>query len=195
MLVSDGKSPDRIAPESVVNDDTIRQIREEMVALLPRLRRFARGLAGAPDQADDLVQAACERALTRIDQYQPGTRLDSWMFRIVQTIYLDDRRANKVRTGEGRIDADMVEDELAFDGGRGIEAHMTYEAVRAAMAKLPDEQRAVLTLVCVEGQSYKEAAAALDIPIGTVMSRLARARTALARMLGETGSSLASPAE
>ncbi len=195
MLLSDGWLPDRIAPESVVNDDTIRQIREEMVALLPRLRRFARGLAGAPDQADDLVQAACERALTRIDQYQPGTRLDSWMFRIVQTIYLDDRRANKVRTGEGRIDADMVEDELAFDGGRGIEAHMTYEAVRAAMAKLPDEQRTVLTLVCVEGQSYKEAAAALDIPIGTVMSRLARARTALARMLGETGSSLASPAE
>jgi len=195
VLLSDGWLPDRIAPESVVNDDTIRQIREEMVALLPRLRRFARGLAGAPDQADDLVQAACERALTRIDQYQPGTRLDSWMFRIVQTIYLDDRRANKVRTGEGRIDADMVEDELAFDGGRGIEAHMTYEAVRAAMAKLPDEQRTVLTLVCVEGQSYKEAAAALDIPIGTVMSRLARARTALARMLGETGSSLASPAE
>ena len=195
MLLSDGWLPDRIAPESVVNDDTIRQIREEMVALLPRLRRFARGLAGAPDQADDLVQAACERALTRIDQYQPGTRLDSWMFRIVQTIYLDDRRANKVRTGEGRIDADMVEDELAFDGGRGIEAHMTYEAVRAAMAKLPDEQRTVLTLVCVEGQSYKEAAAALDIPIGTVMSRLARARTALARMLGETGTSLASPAE
>ncbi len=179
----------------VVNDDTIRQIREEMVALLPRLRRFARGLAGAADQADDLVQAACERALTRIDQYQPGTRLDSWMFRIVQTIWLDDRRANKVRTGEGRIDADMVEDELAFDGGRGIEAHMTYEAVRAAMAKLPDDQRAVLTLVCVEGQSYKEAASALDIPIGTVMSRLARARTALARMLGETGASLASPGD
>jgi RNA polymerase sigma-70 factor (ECF subfamily) len=72
---------------------------------------------------------------------------------------------------------------------------MTYEAVRAAMAKLPDDQRAVLTLVCVEGQSYKEAASALDIPIGTVMSRLARARTALARMLGETGASLASPGD
>jgi RNA polymerase sigma-70 factor (ECF subfamily) len=100
-----------------------------------------------------------------------------------------------VRTGEGRIDADMVQDELAFDGSRGLEAHMTYEAVRAAMLKLPEEQRAVLVLVCVEGQSYKEAAAALDIPIGTVMSRLARARAALARMLGESGTSLASPAE
>ena len=180
---------------SVVNEDTLRQVREEMVALLPRLRRFARGLAGVPDQADDLVQAACERALTRIDQWQPGTRLDSWMFRIVQTIWLDERRAVKVRTGEGRIDAEMAEDELAFDGGRGLEAHMTYEAVRAAMATLPEVQRAVLVLVCVEGQSYKEAAAALDIPIGTVMSRLARARAGLVKRLGESGESLASPAE
>jgi len=180
---------------SVVNDDTLRQVREEMVALLPRLRRFARGLTGVADQADDLVQAACERALTRIDQWQPGTRLDSWMFRIVQTIWLDDRRAVKVRTGEGRIDPEMAEDELAFDGGRGLEAHMTYEAVRAAMATLPEDQRAVLVLVCVEGQSYKEAAAALDIPIGTVMSRLARARAALAKRMGESGASLAAPAE
>jgi RNA polymerase sigma-70 factor (ECF subfamily) len=180
---------------SVVNEDTLRQVREEMVALLPRLRRFARGLAGVPDQADDLVQAACERALTRSDQWQPGTRLDSWMFRIVQTIWLDERRAVKVRTGEGRIDAEMAEDELAFDGGRGLEAHMTYEAVRAAMATLPEDQRAVLVLVCVEGQSYKEAAAALDIPIGTVMSRLARARAGLVKRLGESGESLASPAE
>jgi len=180
---------------SVVNEDTLRQVREEMVALLPRLRRFARGLAGVPDQADDLVQAACERALARIDQWQPGTRLDSWMFRIVQTIWLDERRAVKVRTGEGRIDAEMAEDELAFDGGRGLEAHMTYEAVRAAMATLPEDQRAVLVLVCVEGQSYKEAAAALDIPIGTVMSRLARARAGLVKRLGESGESLASPAE
>jgi RNA polymerase sigma-70 factor (ECF subfamily) len=180
---------------SVVNEDTLRQVREEMVALLPRLRRFARGLAGVPDQADDLVQAACERALARIDQWQPGTRLDSWMFRIVQTIWLDERRAVKVRTGEGRIDAEMAEDELAFDGGRGLEAHMTYEAVRAAMATLPEDQRAVLVLVCVEGQSYKEAAAALDIPIGTVMSRLARARAGLVKRLGESGENLASPAE
>jgi RNA polymerase sigma-70 factor (ECF subfamily) len=180
---------------SVVNDDTLRQVREEMVALLPRLRRFARGLAGVADQADDLVQAACERALARIDQWQPGTRLDSWMFRIVQTIWLDERRSAKVRTGEGRIDPELAEEELAFDGGRGLEAHMTYEAVRAAMAELPAEQRAVLVLVCVEGQSYKEVAAALDIPIGTVMSRLARARAGLVKRLGESGESLASPAE
>ena len=160
-------------------------VRAQMVELLPRLRRFARGLAGAADQADDLVQAACERALARIEQWTPGTRLDSWMFRIVQTIWLDERRANKVRTGEGHVDAETVEAELAFDGGRQMDAHITFDRVRACMAKLPEEQRTVMMLVCVEGQTYKEAADTLQIPIGTVMSRLARARLALARLMGE----------
>ena len=93
MLVSNDCFRRESKRSAFVNDETLNQLRAEMVELLPRLRRFARGLAGAPDQADDLVQSACERALARIDQYQPGTRLDSWMFRIVQTIYLDDRRA------------------------------------------------------------------------------------------------------
>jgi RNA polymerase sigma-70 factor (ECF subfamily) len=160
-------------------------VQAELIALLPRLRRFARGLAGAPDQADDLVQAACERAIARIHQWTPGTRLDSWMFRIVQTIWFDQTRAQKVRTGEGRIDADspLVEAELAVDGARDIESQITYDAVRRCMARLPDEQRAVLLLVCIDGRSYKEAADALAIPIGTVMSRLSRARAALSRML------------
>src|SRR5258708_24818881 len=86
------------------------RVRAEMVALLPRLRRFARGLVGAPDQADDLVQAACERAIARIEQWTPGTRLDSWMFRIVQTIWLDERRAAKGRTGGGRGAAAQTDD-------------------------------------------------------------------------------------
>ncbi len=163
-------------------------IQAELVALLPRLRRFARGLAGAPDQADDLVQAACERALTRIHQWTPGTRLDSWMFRIIQTIWLDQKRAQRVRTGEGRVDADspLVEPELTVDGVREMDAQITYDAVRRAMAQLPEEQRAVIMLVCVEGQSYKEAADTLSIPIGTIMSRLSRARSALARLLGDS---------
>lgn len=164
------------------------RVRAEMVALLPRLRRFARGLVGAPDQADDLVQAACERAIARIEQWTPGTRLDSWMFRIVQTIWLDERRAAKVRTGEGRIDAaEATEPELSVDGVRRMEAHLTYDAVRRAIAKLPEEQRLVIMLVCVEGQTYKEAADTLGIPIGTVMSRLARARAGLTREIGESG--------
>lgn len=162
-------------------------VQAELVALLPRLRRFARGLAGVPDQADDLVQAACERALTRIHQWTPGTRLDSWMFRIIQTIWLDQKRAQRVRTGEGRVDADspLVEPELMVDGAREMEAQVTYDAVRRAMTKLPEEQRAVMMLVCVEGQSYKETADTLAIPIGTVMSRLSRARAALGRLLGD----------
>jgi RNA polymerase sigma-70 factor (ECF subfamily) len=166
------------------------RVRAEMVALIPRLRRFARGLTGTPDQADDLVQAACERAITRIEQWTPGTRLDSWMFRIVQTIWLDERRAAKVRTGEGRIDAaEAQEPELSVDGVRRMEAHLTYDRVRRAIGKLPEEQRVVMMLVCVEGQTYKEAADTLGIPIGTVMSRLARARAGLAREIGESDGS------
>ncbi len=164
----------------------------QMVALLPRLRRFARGLAGTAEQADDLVQAACERALMRIAQWTPGTRLDSWMFRIVQTIWLDERRAAKVRTGEGLVDAQGAEPELTVDGARHMEAHLTFDRVRAGMRRLPEEQRAVMMLVCVEGLTYKEAAETLSIPIGTVMSRLARARLALARDLGEASVDAAS---
>jgi RNA polymerase sigma-70 factor (ECF subfamily) len=159
-------------------------VHAELVALLPRLRRFARGLAGTADRADDLVQAACERALSRIQQWTPGTRLDSWMFRIIQTIWLDERRSVKVRAGEGTVDAGTAGAELSSDGVREMEAHLTFDAVRRAMARLPEEQQAVLMLVCVEGQTYKEAADTLSIPIGTVMSRLARARLALAREMG-----------
>lgn len=160
-------------------------VQAQLVALLPRLRRFARGLAGTADQADDLVQAACERALSRIEQWTPGTRLDSWMFRIIQTIWLDERRAVKVRSGEGTIEAESAGPELSVDGTRDMEAHLTFDAVRRAMTKLPEEQQTVLMLVCVEGQTYKEAAETLSIPIGTVMSRLARARLALGREMGE----------
>lgn len=162
-------------------------VHAQLVALLPRLRRFARGLAGTADRADDLVQAACERALSRIQQWTPGTRLDSWMFRIIQTIWLDERRAAKVRSGEGTVEAEDAGAELSADGTREMEAHLTFDAVRRAMKRLPEEQQAVLMLVCVEGQTYKEAADSLAIPIGTVMSRLARARTALMREMGESG--------
>ena len=164
-----------------VLDDSVRA---QLVALLPRLRRFARGLAGTADQADDLVQAACERALTRIAQWTPGTRLDSWMFRIVQTIWLDEKRAQRVRGGDSNVEPEAAEAQLMVDGARGIEAQLTFASVRRAMAKLPEEQRAVMMLVCVEGQTYKEAAEILAIPIGTVMSCLARARAALSRELG-----------
>ncbi|MGQ0675805.1 MAG: RNA polymerase sigma factor [Rhodospirillales bacterium] len=155
--------------------------RSQLVALLPRLRRFARGLCGAADRADDLVQAACERALARMEQWTPGTRLDSWMFRIVRTIWIDELRAQAVR--QRSRERQEVEIETSFDGERAMEAQMTMRAVREAVAKLAPEQREILLLVAVEGVSYKEAAEILDIPIGTVMSRLARGRAQLIKLL------------
>jgi len=155
--------------------------RSQLVALLPRLRRFARGLSGTADRADDLVQAACERALARMEQWTPGTRLDSWMFRIVRTIWIDELRAQAVR--HRAREREELEGAKFFDGERDMEVQMTMQAVREAVAELPPEQREILLLVAVEGVSYKEAAEILDIPIGTVMSRLARGRAALVKLL------------
>lgn len=151
-----------------------------LVATLPRLRRFARGLTGSASEADDLVQAACERALARQHQFQEGTRFDSWMFRIVQTIWIDQLRARDVR----KEDADIAEERLGTDEPmRRVEARLALGEVRRAVDRLPAEQRATLMLVTIEGLSYKEAADVAGVPIGTIMSRLARARIALQQQL------------
>lgn len=153
-----------------------------MVALLPRLRRFAWGLSGSREEADELVQAACERAISRIHQWQPGSRLDSWMFRIIQTIRTDRLRSERVRRRQQQdgIDPDLHEH---VAGPRHLEAHLTLSKVRDAMERLPEEQKTVLLLVCVEGHTYKEASETLGIPMGTVTSRLTRARAALEKIL------------
>jgi RNA polymerase sigma-70 factor (ECF subfamily) len=149
---------------------------DQLIAVLPRLRRFARGLSGSVADADDLVQAACERALARQHQFQEGTRFDSWMFRIVQTIWIDQVRARDVRKEDG----DVAEDRLGSDEpARRVEARLALNEVRRALDHLPPDQRAALLLVTVEGLSYKEAAEALQVPVGTIMSRLSRARIAL----------------
>jgi len=151
--------------------------RRDLVALVPRLRRFAYALSGSIDLGDDLVQGACERALRSAEQYQPGTRMDSWMFRIIQNLWLDDRRRRVVRGTP--VDPDLVV--LSDDGreARRTEDRITLARVRATVDTLPDELRVVLTLVALEGHSYREAAEMLDVPIGTVMSRLSRARAKL----------------
>jgi RNA polymerase sigma-70 factor (ECF subfamily) len=154
-------------------------VRQQIVALLPRLRRFACGLAGSLDRGDDLVQAACLKALSRLDQYQPGTRLDSWMFRIVQTTWIDQGRAARRR--EVAMDPDDLGPLHAGDAAREAHARLDLSDVRRLVAALPAEQREVLMLVSVEELSYREAADVLGVPIGTVMSRLARARLALGR--------------
>lgn len=156
------------------------QFSDQLVSLLPRLRRFARGLTGRAAEADDLVQAACERALVRAHQFQEGTRFDSWMFRIVQTIWIDQLRARDVR----KEAADVAEERLGSDAPvRRIEARLALDEVRGAIQLLPADQRTALMLVTVEGLSYKEAASAANVPVGTIMSRLARARIALQQHL------------
>jgi RNA polymerase sigma-70 factor (ECF subfamily) len=154
-----------------------------LVALLPRLRRFGAGLTGSLDAADDLVQAACERALRAPERFAPGTRLDSWMFRIMRNIWIDERRA-RGRHGPMGGEPELLAALVGADGRRETEAKLTLESVGAAMGTLPEDQRAVLVAVCVEGLGYAEAAALLDIPVGTVMSRLFRARRGLGAALG-----------
>lgn len=148
-----------------------------MVGLLPRLRRFAYGLSGSLDEADDLVQSTFERALSHIDQWQIGTRLDSWMYRILHSIRINRLKSENLRTKK-RDDSDPDE-QIGGDSAREIEAKLTLEAVRLFIWKLPEEQRAILLLIVVEGVSYKEASDLLGVPIGTVTSRLARARLAI----------------
>ena len=145
-----------------------------------------RTLARNPEDADDLVQIAVERALTHSHQWQPGTRLDSWMFRIMQNAWIDESRAR------ARRQQTFVEEESGENVGVSPnEAQMDAIAVRKAVAQLNDEQRAVVGLVLVEGLPYKEAADVLGIPIGTLTSRLARARETLQAILaGPTGERL-----
>jgi RNA polymerase sigma-70 factor, ECF subfamily len=152
------------------------QFADQLIAVLPRLRRFARGLSRSVTDADDLVQAACERALARRHQFQEGTRFDSWMFRIVQTIWIDQMRARDVRKENG----DVAEERLGSDEPvRRVEARLALDEVRRAVHRLSPDQRTALLLVTVEGLSYKEAAEVMQVPVGTIMSRLARARLAL----------------
>ena len=156
-------------------------LRDAIAALLPRLRRFGRTLARNREDADDLVQIAVERALTHTEQWRPGTRLDSWMFRIMQNAWIDETRARE------RRNQTFVDEEAGENVGESTnDAQMDVIAVRKAVAQLGDDQRAVVGLVLVEGFSYQEAAEVLEIPVGTLTSRLARARDTLQALLGGT---------
>lgn len=155
-------------------------LRAQLGELLPRLRRFARVITRNVQDADDLVQVAAEKALARAAQWRPDSRLDSWMFGIMKNAWIDEIRARRRR---GRVHA--PEEAGADVGDASAEARDIALSVQAAMERLPEEQRLAVALVLVEGQSYKDAAELLGIPIGTLMSRLARGRAALAAMLGE----------
>ena len=160
-------------------------IQARIIELLPRLRRFARNLTRNPHDADDVVQIAIERALTRLDQWHRDARLDSWLFRIVRNAWIDEIRAR------ARRDALFAPEEAGEAiGVAAMDREVDRLSVEAAMAQLPEEQRLAVSLVLVEGLPYKEAAHVLDVPIGTLTSRLARGREALQAILqwaeGET---------
>lgn len=159
------------------------RFQEQLIDMLPRLRRFARGLAGSAADADDLCQAAIERALKSQGQWQEGTRLDSWMYRITRNLWIDERRAGGRRGVHAPIDEAVVQ--IAGDGADNVEAGTLRGDIDGAMACLPGEQREVVILVLVEGYAYREAAEILEVPIGTVTSRLARGRETLMHLLGE----------
>ena len=152
----------------------------ELVTLLPRLRRFARALTRNPQDADDLVQVALERALARAHQLRPDAALAGWVFGILRHAWIDELRA---RARTERVFAPEESGQNVGDAGQGEPAERL--SVQDAMGRLPEEQRIAVALVLVEGLSYKEAAHVMDVPIGTLTSRLARGRQALQTMLGE----------
>ncbi|MDP3740441.1 MAG: RNA polymerase sigma factor [Hyphomonadaceae bacterium] len=157
------------------------RFRSELAALLPRLRRFAMVLTGAPAEADDLTQSALERALVRQRQFTPGTRLDSWVFRIAQNLWIDQLRSRKSRGPHADLDA------AAAETGQKDEDMADRMDIARTISSLPEDQRAVVGLILVEGWSYQEAAAMLETPVGTVMSRLFRARERIKAALAVGG--------
>lgn len=155
-------------------------IKNDLIALLPRLRRFARSLTRSTVEADDLVQDACLRALSRSDQWDPAQPLDRWVFRIMRNLWISEIRKRSVRLGQGHVPAEETSELVSAHTGEdtviAAELHKQIDA-------LPDELSALLLAVSVEGYSYKEASALFDIPVGTVMSRIHRARKTLAAQM------------
>lgn len=153
-----------------------------LISLLPNLRRYALSLCRSGDLADDLVQTTCEKAFANQSSFQSGTRLDAWLFRILRNTWLDSVRKQKFETQPD--DADDIANVPDPDAGNIAETRLLLRRVSDLIEQLPESQREVILLVCVEELSYKEAAGILDIPVGTVMSRLARARQQILTVAG-----------
>ncbi len=153
------------------------EFRRELGLLLPRLWRYGWVLSRQKHLAEDLVQATCVRALERTGQFAAGTRLDRWLLAIMHSIWLNEVRSQRVRQGQGFVDAEQA---LSFDGERQAQEQVLAAQVIKRVNGLPEAQRETVFLAYVEGLSYKEIAEVLRIPVGTVMSRLAAARLKLA---------------
>lgn len=162
--------------------DQFESFEDGLTALLPRLRRFAHTLSRNPADADDLTQATVERALRSQAQWEPGTRLDSWLYRIMRNLWIDTVRSRGRRED---LHAPVEEAErIGEDPRSAIEASIDLRKAMAAMERLPDEQREVVALILIEGFGYRECSEILSLPIGTVSSRLVRGRSALLQMMG-----------
>lgn len=159
----------------------IEDLRDGIIAMLPRLRRFARSLARDPHDADDLVQITVERALGRADQFHRDSHLAGWLFRILRNAWIDECRSRRRREP---LQGPQELGEAVGDPAAASQAELL--SVQDAVLQLPEEQRLAVSLVLIEGFSYKEAAAIMTVPIGTLTSRLARGRAALQQMLSET---------
>jgi len=153
-------------------------LQSQILELLPKLRRFARSLTRDPDDADDLLQGALERALTHLEQWQAGTRLDSWLYTIVRHAWIDELRSRARR--EQRME-DIGQAEAVPDHRGDATGTLSVEQ---ALNRLPEDQRLAVALVLIEGLPYKEAAQIIGVPMGTLTSRLARGRQALQQLLG-----------
>lgn len=153
--------------------------KDELLAEIKNLRAFAISLSGSISLADDLVQETLLRAWSKSDRFQPGTSLRAWLFTILRNIYYSNyrKRAREVQDSDG-----IYARRLTISGDQ--ESHLDLEDFRKAMTKLPAEQREVLTLIGASGLSYEEAAAICEVEIGTIKSRLSRARSKLVEILG-----------
>jgi len=169
------------------------QIHSRLVAFLPRLRRFCHGLTGNADQGDDLLQATFERALSRIDQWQAGTSLENWVFRLASNLNIDRFRAQKARGV--LVDVEEAFDLPGEDQLARLEFRSELDAVQTAIHAMPADLRAVITIVVLEGVAYREAAEMLRIPIGTVMSRLSRARQFIEAHVNRSSDQEAAPCQ
>jgi RNA polymerase sigma-70 factor (ECF subfamily) len=156
---------------------------DQLASLLPRLRRFAHSLSRDAADADDLTQATIERALKSRDQWQPGSRLDSWAYRIMRNLWIDTARARSRKSAREAPEEEGLN--VGEDPREAMDASLDLQRVMTAMTRLPDEQREVVALILVEGFGYREVSEMLGLPIGTVSSRLVRGRTALLALMGE----------
>jgi RNA polymerase sigma-70 factor, ECF subfamily len=157
-------------------------LRDQMLSAVPSLRAFAISLSGNIDRADDLVQETLMRAIANIDSFQPGTNMSAWLFTILRNLFRSEyrKRRREVEDTDGSY-ADSLKSHPEQN------SRLEFKEFRAALDKLPPDQREALILVGASGFSYEEAAAICECAVGTIKSRVNRARTRLADLLAIEG--------